>query len=36
MPRLVPNIDLKRVALVMLVCAASLAGGFMVGMWLGS
>ena len=36
MRRFMPDIDVKRVALVVLVCAASLAGGFAVGMWLGS
>lgn len=36
MPGFMPEIDVRRVVLVLLVCAASLAGGFVVGMWLGS
>lgn len=36
MARLIPDFDVKRVALVLTVCLASVAGGFLVGMWLGS
>lgn len=32
----IPEIDLKQIAIVLLVSAAALGGGFLLGAWLGS